>query len=81
MLERALTGERSASDLAAVGGLSRPAASQHLAVLVGAGLMTVRPQGRQRWYRTEPTAFDEIRRRLDVFWTDRLQALKQAAES
>ena len=81
MLEGVLTVERSASDLAQIGGLSRPAASQHLALLLDAGLMTVRRDGRRRWYRADPLALDQLRRDLDVFWTGRLQALKEAAES
>lgn len=81
MLESALTVERSASDLAQIAGLSRPAASQHLALLLDAGLMTVRRDGRNRWYRAEPGALDRLRRELDVFWTGRLQNLKRAAES
>jgi DNA-binding transcriptional ArsR family regulator len=81
MLESALTVERSASDLARVGGLSRPAASQHLALLLDAGLMTVRREGRSRWYRADSRALDQLRRDLAVFWTDRIQTLKEAAES
>jgi DNA-binding transcriptional ArsR family regulator len=81
MLRRTLTTERSASDLAGVTGLSRPAASQHLATLLDAGLMTVRAEGRHRWYRADSGALEQVRHELDVFWTDRLDALKRAAES
>lgn len=81
MLRSALARERSASDLAEVSGLSRPATSQHLAVLLDAGLMRVRSEGRRRWYRADPASLDRVRRDLDVFWTDRLNALKRAAES
>jgi DNA-binding transcriptional ArsR family regulator len=81
MLRRTLTGERSASDLAAVAGMSPPAASQHLARLLDAGLMTVRAEGRHRWYRADDGALEQVRLELDVFWTDRLDALKRAAES
>lgn len=41
---------RPAAELAAVGGVSRSTASEHLAVLVGAGLVTVTSRGRQRLY-------------------------------
>jgi DNA-binding transcriptional ArsR family regulator len=81
MLRSTLTSEKSASDLAAVSGLSRPATSQHLAALLGAGLLTVRSEGRHRWYRANPDALDRLRHDLDVFWSGRLEALKQAAES
>jgi DNA-binding transcriptional ArsR family regulator len=81
MLRSTLTMERSASDLARLSGLSRPAASQHLAMLLGAGLMRVRSEGRRRWYRTDPDALSQVRRDLDSFWSYRLEALKRAAES
>jgi DNA-binding transcriptional ArsR family regulator len=81
MLRSTLTAEKSASDLAAISGLSRPATSQHLATLLEAGLLTVRSEGRHRWYRADPVALDTLRHDLDVFWSARLNALKRAAES
>jgi DNA-binding transcriptional ArsR family regulator len=81
MLRSTLISERSASDLAQISGLSRPATSQHLAMLLDAGLMKVRSQGRRRWYRADPRALDRLRHDLDVFWNGRLDALKRAAES
>ena len=81
MLLSTMTMERSASDLAAISGLSRPAASQHLATLLEAGLLTVRAEGRHRWYRSNPDALDRLHHDLDVFWSGRLEALKRAAES
>lgn len=81
MLQSSLTMEKSASDLARVSGLSRPAASQHLAMLLNAGLIKVRSEGRRRWYRADPGALAQVRRDLDSFWSGRLEALKRAAES
>lgn len=81
MLRSTLTSEKSASELARVAGLSRAATSQHLAMLLGAGLMRVRPEGRRRWYRTDPDALSQVSRDLDSFWSGRLEALKRAAES
>lgn len=81
MLRSTMTAERSASELSAIAGLSRPAASQHLAVLVQSGLMTVRADGRRRWYRADRGNLDQLRSDLDVFWSDKLDALKRAAES
>ena len=81
MLRSTMTAERSASELSAIAGLSRPAASQHLAVLVQSGLMTVRTDGRRRWYRADRGNLDQLRSDLDVFWSDKLDALKRAAES
>jgi DNA-binding transcriptional ArsR family regulator len=81
MVRSTMTRERSASDLAEISGLSRPAASQHLAMLLDVGLLKVRSEGRRRWYRADPGALDRLRHDLEVFWTDRLDALKRVAES
>lgn len=81
MLRSTLSVEKSASDLARVSGLSRPAASQHLATLLDAGLMQVRSEGRRRWYQADTAALSQVRRDLDSFWSNRLEALKRAAES
>lgn len=43
--------ERAASELAALAGATPQTASAHLASLVAGGLLTVRPQGRHRFYR------------------------------
>lgn len=81
MLRSTMAAERSASELSAIAGLSRPAASQHLAVLVQSGLMTMRAEGRRRWYRADRGTLDQLRSDLDVFWSGKLEALKRAAES
>jgi DNA-binding transcriptional ArsR family regulator len=80
MVSSSLAGERSASDLAVVAGLSRPAASQHLGKLVAAGLLRVRSEGRHRWYRADPMALDELRSELAVFWETRLDELRWRVE-
>ncbi|MGO1973448.1 MAG: ArsR/SmtB family transcription factor [Propionibacteriaceae bacterium] len=38
-------------------GISQPAASQHLKVLRGAGLVSSRPEGRRRVYAVDPAGF------------------------
>jgi DNA-binding transcriptional ArsR family regulator len=59
---------------AAVGALaqglrvSRPAVSQHLKVLEGAGLVSARKQGTRRIYQVEVQGLVELRRYLDQFW-------------
>jgi DNA-binding transcriptional ArsR family regulator len=60
--------------------VSRPAISQHLRVLREAGLVNERKDGRLRLYRARPEGLEEVRAYLDDFWSDRLQALKLAAE-
>jgi len=72
--------ELSAGDIAAGFDISRPAISQHLAVLREAGLLSERREGTRRYYRAEPQALGGLRDFLNEFWTDRLERLKLAAE-
>jgi DNA-binding transcriptional ArsR family regulator len=62
-------GERPAGDIVAVlrerGPISQPAVSQHLKVLLQAGLVAVRPEGRSRLYRLEPAGVEAARAWLD----------------
>src|SRR5688572_12837574 len=76
-------GERSVSDLVARLGLSQPGVSKHLRVLREAGLVEVRPQGRERWYglRAQPLAeVDEWLEPYREYWTERLDALERHLE-
>jgi DNA-binding transcriptional ArsR family regulator len=75
-------GERAAGELAAeFPAISRPAVSQHLRVLEGAGLVTVRADGNRRLYRARAAGLAEVWRFIDDMWSDRLEGLKQAAEA
>ncbi len=58
-----------------------PAVSQHLRVLVEAGLVTVRKDGTRRLYRARPQGLAEVRRYLDSFWREGLARLADAAEA
>jgi DNA-binding transcriptional ArsR family regulator len=60
--------------------VSRPAISQHLAVLRQAGLVTERRDGTRRLYRARPTGAAELRDWLEQFWDDGLARLRRAAE-
>jgi len=60
--------------------MSRPAVSQHLRVLAGAGLVEGRPAGTLRLYRLRPEGLSDVTAFLDGMWSDRLSALKAAAE-
>jgi DNA-binding transcriptional ArsR family regulator len=73
-------GERSAGEIASHFDVSRPAISQHLAVLEGAGLVVQRRQGTSRLYRVRPEGLAELRAFLETFWDDSLARLKQQAE-
>jgi DNA-binding transcriptional ArsR family regulator len=72
--------ELSAGEIAAGFDVSRPAISQHLTVLRGAGLLSERRQGTSRYYRARPEGLAGLRDFMDEFWTDRLERLKLAAE-
>lgn len=68
--------ERSSSELARRCALSRPATSQHLRVLRGAELVSVRTEGNRRWYRVRADRLAELRAMLDQFWGARLAGLQ-----
>lgn len=61
--------------------LDQPVVSQHLKVLRTAGLVTVRVDNNRRLYSIDFGRFAELRQFLDIFWNDKLAALKNAAES
>ena len=59
-------------------GIGVSAVSQHLAVLKASGLATMRPQGRERFYRLAPTGFQAMQAWLDhyrPFWTAAMDRL------
>ena len=60
LLERLAAGELPASRLAERFSVSRPAISQHLDVLLDAGLVSERKEGRGRLFRLNPTALREV---------------------
>ena len=60
--------------------MSRPAVSQHLRVLADAGLVEVRRSGNLRLYRWRPEGLGDVTAFLEEMWSDRLMALKVAAE-
>lgn len=72
--------ELSAGEIASRFDISRPAVSQHLTVLRGAGLLDERRAGTSRLYRARPEGLAGLRDFLNGFWTDRLERLKLAAE-
>jgi DNA-binding transcriptional ArsR family regulator len=55
-------------DLAALVPVSRPAVSQHLKVLKGAGLVVDQRDGNRRIYRLDPDGIAELRDYLDRLW-------------
>jgi DNA-binding transcriptional ArsR family regulator len=73
--------ERSAGDIASQFDVTRPAISQHLAVLRTAGLLTERRDGARRLYRANRDALAELQAELQAFWTGSLAALKGEVEA
>ena len=58
--------------------MSLPAVSQHLGVLKGAGLVSVRKAGRQRIYKLQAKPLKDVAdwvQHYEQFWNDKLAAL------
>jgi DNA-binding transcriptional ArsR family regulator len=75
--------ERSAGDIAAHFTITFGAVSQHLRVLLTAGLVTVRRQGTRRLYRANREALGPLANYLESLWAaqlDRLTTLAEQAE-
>jgi DNA-binding transcriptional ArsR family regulator len=81
IFERLAKRPRAVGELARGLPISRPAVSQHLAVLKAAGLVTDRADGARRMYRVDIAGVEAIRAWLDQFWDRTLDAFKAEAES
>jgi DNA-binding transcriptional ArsR family regulator len=80
IFERLADGPRAVGELAGELPVSRPAVSQHLAVLKAVGLVVDRKAGTRRLYQLDPAGLGAIRAYLDRFWDRSLAAFKAAAE-
>jgi DNA-binding transcriptional ArsR family regulator len=60
--------------------VSRPAVSQHLKVLMQAGLIACQQDGTRRVYGLEPRGVETMHAYLDRFWDRALANFKRAAE-
>jgi DNA-binding transcriptional ArsR family regulator len=72
--------DRSVNTMAGHFNMSRPAVSQHLRVLLDAGLVTERRHGREHRYRFVPEKLSPVRdwmAHYERFWDDRLQRLEK----
>ncbi|QDU40847.1 Transcriptional repressor SdpR [Maioricimonas rarisocia] len=80
MLDLLVEGDRSVKGIAGHFEMSRPAVSQHLRILLDAGLVSEKRQGRERHYRLVPEQLAPVREWIahyEQFWDDRLQRLQQ----
>ena len=78
ILDYLKSGEQPVNYLCTQFAISQPAVSQHLRVLLQAGLVSERRLGRQRLYKLEPLALKEVSdwiREYDKFWQQKLDAL------
>ena len=80
VFEKLRAGPMAVSALADGFAVSRPAISQHLAVLKSAGLVADTRRGTSRIYAIRREALLELRDWLDSFWGDALDAYKTALE-
>jgi DNA-binding transcriptional ArsR family regulator len=80
IFKRLRAGERSVGEIAECVAVTRPAVSQHLAVLKAARLVTDRAEGTRRLYRIDLRGIEAMRDWLDGFWDKTLVAFKAAAE-
>jgi DNA-binding transcriptional ArsR family regulator len=72
--------ERSAGAIASHFDVSFAAVSQHLRVLRTAGFVTLRRDGRQRYYRADQKGVGELRPVLKAMWEQQIDRLAQLAE-
>lgn len=85
ILDSVVENEAGAGEIAArFPGMSRPAVSQHIAVLRESGLLRERRQGRRRFYRADPeplrVVWEEWLSAYERYWDERLTALKAVVE-
>lgn len=80
VFERLRAGPAPVGALAAGLPVSRPAVSQHLAVLKAAGLVRDEAQGSARIYRLHADGLGALKDWIDGFWDEPLARFKEHAE-
>ena len=81
IFERLATRPQAVGELAGGLPVSRPAVSQHLAVLKQARLVRDRAEGTRRVYEIDPQGLGAMRAWLDQHWDKALDAFRAAAEA
>ena len=81
IVDRLLTSPDSVGAIARGLPVSRPAVSQHLALLKQSGLVSERREGRRRVYRLEPAGLASLRSYVEGLWDDVLSAYAAAAHA
>jgi DNA-binding transcriptional ArsR family regulator len=80
IFERLAARPQAVGELARELPVSRPAVSQHLKVLKGAGLVADQAVGTRRVYRLDPNGVGALRAQLERFWTQALATYKEIVE-
>src|SRR3990170_4656688 len=80
ILELVRDGPRPVGEIARQLPVSRPAVSQHLRVLKGAGLVRDRQEGTRRLYGVDAEGLAALRAYLERFWDTALAAFKETAD-
>jgi DNA-binding transcriptional ArsR family regulator len=76
--------ERPVGDIVTALGFEQPSVSKHLRVLKDVGLVAVRRDGRNKFYRTEAEALRPLHEWTETFarfWRHQLQRVKERAEA
>jgi DNA-binding transcriptional ArsR family regulator len=81
ILELVRERELSAGEIASHFDVTRPAVSQHLAVLRDAGLVAERRAGTRRLYRADAAGLIGLKQFVDRFWATGLGRLKDEVEA
>ena len=80
LLEELRRSPKTVNELASMLPVSRPAVSQHLKALREAGLVRDRREGTKHIYEIDPAGIGALRRWLDQFWDEALEAFRADAE-
>ncbi|MDZ7639703.1 MAG: metalloregulator ArsR/SmtB family transcription factor [Bryobacterales bacterium] len=62
--------ESSAGEIASRFSITRPAVSQHLSVLLNAGLVKVRPKAQQRLFSLDQSGLEAVFNDMERFWEE-----------
>jgi DNA-binding transcriptional ArsR family regulator len=80
LVDRMRSGPRPVGELAGGLGISRPAVSKHLKVMLEAGVVSVTRDGTKRLYGLDLEGLADLRSYVDGFWDGVLERFKEAAE-
>ena len=80
MLALLAADERTAGDIARRFDVTRQAVSQHLRILLEAGLIRERREGTRRWYSARPEGLAEVREYVEAMWPSAVGDPKAAVE-